>query len=199
MGEIMRGSNSANIVILSAAFMIMSHDASRANESTYTETFGVHCRLISEYELGATHRCPGPGGEFYDISEGDLRFSLSFGVRATDAPAKGWRSFSNFNTVGQKVEWRLNGKGQPFAAIVRYHIDDPDDYEKPAHQVLVVFKVEREAGPCHVGYIDARANAEANALARRVADEVVPGFVCGTDKMDWYGKVHATIPERELQ
>ena len=38
-------------------------------------------------------------------------------------------------------------------------------------------------GPvCHVGYVDARANADAKTLARQIADRDARGFVRGKDK-----------------
>jgi hypothetical protein len=35
---------------------------------------------------------------------------------------------------------------------------------------------------CHAGYVDARANADANELARRMADKTARSFRCGVDK-----------------
>jgi hypothetical protein len=35
---------------------------------------------------------------------------------------------------------------------------------------------------CHVGYVDALANHDADALARKIADERARAFRCGTDK-----------------
>ncbi len=35
---------------------------------------------------------------------------------------------------------------------------------------------------CHVGYVDARANPDANELARKIADEHARAFKCGKDK-----------------
>jgi hypothetical protein len=37
-------------------------------------------------------------------------------------------------------------------------------------------------GVCHVGYVDALANRDADALARKIADERARTFRCATDK-----------------
>jgi hypothetical protein len=48
-------------------------------------------------------------------------------------------------------------------------------------QVLVVTRLA--PGPvCHIGYIDARANPNANELAREIADMHARSFRCATDK-----------------
>ena len=44
-------------------------------------------------------------------------------------------------------------------------------------------------GVCHVGYVDARANANANELAQQLADQKARGFKCGADKPNVAGKV----------
>jgi hypothetical protein len=52
---------------------------------------------------------------------------------------------------------------------------------KASGRVLVVTRLG-PGGSCHVGYVDARANPDANALARKLADEHARTFKCGTDK-----------------
>jgi hypothetical protein len=40
---------------------------------------------------------------------------------------------------------------------------------------------------CHVAYVDAKANADANELARKAADEFARGFQCGKDEVKVIG------------
>ena len=40
---------------------------------------------------------------------------------------------------------------------------------------------------CHVAYIDVQANGDANALARKAADEFARGFDCGKDAVKAIG------------
>jgi len=52
-----------------------------------------------------------------------------------------------------------------------------------------------------VGYIDARANKNANAIARNVADKFARNFKCGTDTPKFHGKrgESAGTPSRSFQ
>ena len=67
------------------------------------------------------------------------------------------------------------GKKRPFAAIMRWSTtvqkEEPNpDGEIVRGQVLVITRLD-PGGVCHVGYVDGRANPDANELARKVADE----------------------------
>jgi hypothetical protein len=48
-------------------------------------------------------------------------------------------------------------------------------------EVIVVTRLA-PGGVCHVGYIDGKANADAQALAQKLADEKARKFKCGKDK-----------------
>ena len=50
-----------------------------------------------------------------------------------------------------------------------------------AGDVLVVTRLGPR-GVCHVGYVDALANRDANEIARRIADEKARAFRCDADK-----------------
>jgi hypothetical protein len=82
------------------------------------------------------------------------------------------------------------GRGRPFAAIVRWNtflLDARDTPDKAVRgQVLVVTRLS-PGGVCHIGYVDALANGNANALARNIADERARAFDCGTDKPIIFG------------
>jgi hypothetical protein len=74
--------------------------------------------------------------------------------------------------------------------VQRWHIADNADEDKTgrpiAKQMLVVTRLP--PGPvCHVAYIDVKANANSNDLAREVADTLARDFKCGTDKIKAYG------------
>jgi hypothetical protein len=97
------------------------------------------------------------------------------------------------------VEWRIektDGKARPFATILRWNVVTPDDREKATGpikstgRVLVVTRLG-PGGTCHVGYVDAKANPDANELARKIADEKARTFKCGKDKAIVSGKVSA--------
>ena len=83
------------------------------------------------------------------------------------------------------VEWRLEkqptGKTRPFATILRWNVRAEGDVMRSTGRALVVTRLG-PGGVCHVGYVDARANPDANELARRIADEHARTFRCGKDK-----------------
>jgi hypothetical protein len=138
--------------------------------------------------------CPGLKGYPVQYNSGDERETVHYGDPATATTKTAWESFVPFNSMAENFEWRLE-HGVPFAAIHRFMIstgdEDPAKASAPVKgQVLVISKVSQPNGPagCVVGLVDALANVGANELARKVADEVAPGFKCGRDKAVYHGK-----------
>ncbi|WOF74421.1 hypothetical protein QMT40_002073 [Parvibaculaceae bacterium PLY_AMNH_Bact1] len=85
-----------------------------------------------------------------------------------------------FNNLGPKLEWRASATAgaEPFATIVRYTYQQmTDDGSYSNGQVLVVSRF-RNGDSCHVAYVDALANANANEMAREVADKYATGGSC---------------------
>lgn len=162
--------------------------------STYTSTAPKNCRQVgklSELEGSTTRVCPGKNGLVVLIDEDDLREIVSVGrnrKEATAEPAaKLW--FAPFNSSETTVEWRAAGT-KPFAIIQRWHIadsSDPDKQGRPnAKAMLVVTRLP--PGPvCHVAYVDAVANPNANELARKAADDDARSFACGKDEVKIVG------------
>jgi hypothetical protein len=139
-------------------------------------------------------RCKGLGGMAVRVSAGDQRMTMSFGPRAEDEPAAA-QTLQGFNDVYKaRLEWRLargsDGHSRPFAAIVRWNTFLLDEREElgasgrpktVSGQVLVVTRLGPR-GVCHVGYVDALANRDANEIARRIADKKARAFRCDADK-----------------
>jgi hypothetical protein len=129
-------------------------------------------------------RCAGHDGIAVRLSAGDQRMQVSFGTNAAREPAAR-QTFPAFNNVYEgTIEWRLEArpgsKPRAFATILRWNVRLEQDERTSTGQVLVVTRLG--SGVCHVGYVDARANPDANALARQIADERARGFQCGKDK-----------------
>ena len=168
-----------------------------AAQSKYTSfDLEENCVFHSEYEAGASAYCKGYRGYPVHFSEGDLRQMVRFGHLATlDGQ---WESFGQFNRAGTTIEWRLEA-GRPFATILRWYISgEAAQATSPAEgQVLVISTVASHDKPrsCVVGYVDARANREANALAREVADTLARSFECGADEPLFHGARGATSGE----
>ena len=166
--------------------------ANGAFESAYTKLDLGQCRQEplnpDDPVEGGTWWCEGYGGTPVRVAEGDLRFLVSYGENAAEEVAAG-ETLPAFNTIGTTLEWRLerdrsNGSLHPIATILRYFTDSGTG-EKG--QVLVVTKLGGPGQVCHIGYVDALLNPDANAMARQVAEQAAAGFVCGQDRPGTYG------------
>ncbi|TKT72505.1 hypothetical protein YH63_014280 [Afipia massiliensis] len=172
------------------------------NISSYTSAADKDCRKLnggSADDDGGTRVCPGPAGLVVVVSEGDLRETVSIGRNAKGASsepaAKAW--FGPFSSTTPTIEWRRAAKDKPpFAMIQRWHLADIEDEGKDgrpiAKQLLVVTRLQpgstnSENAVCHVAYIDVKANANPNDLAREAADTIARDFKCGTDRVKVVG------------
>jgi len=162
--------------------------------SSYTSTAPKDCRQIgkpSEFDGSTTRVCPGRDGLVVLIAEDDLREIVSVGrnrrAAAEEPAAKVW--FAPFNSSETTVEWRAAG-AKPFAIIQRWHIadgSDPDKQGRPNTKAMLVVTRLPPGPVCHVAYVDAIANPNANDLARKAADDFARGFTCGKDEVKIVG------------
>ncbi len=158
--------------------------------SAYTDLDIDQCLVLEADDFGASWACPGYKGFPVKVQEGDLRFSIGYGFNPDDN-AGGGQTLPPFNNLGSKLEWRLsNAKGYffPIATIVRYTTADPVTGEDKG-QVLAVTQIA-EGNSCHIAYVDALANPNANELARAAADKA-GDFNCATDEPEVIGKFTA--------
>lgn len=150
------------------------------------------CKFYLSDRNGGQAKCTGYKDLPVYFAEGDLRQMVQFGI--VEQPFENWQSFAQFNRVHKVIEWRLNN-GRPFATILRWFIENADPktgapskaYEG---QILVISTVGTTNNPdsCMVGYVDVRANKNANKLAREVADSLAASFQCGKDQANYHGK-----------
>jgi hypothetical protein len=123
------------------------------------------------------------------VTAGDQRTYVSYGRNASKEPAAK-QTLAAFNGEGKTIEWRgirAGGKAiKPFAAIMRWSTTKSAQEPPIKGEVLVVTRLGPPA--CHVGYVDAKANADANALAQKIADAHARDFRCETDKPVILGK-----------
>jgi hypothetical protein len=162
--------------------MLGAHPAA-ANpvKSLYTTVELKSCKPVKRAKAGEGWHCEGlPGYPVY-VAEGDLRQFVSTGKDAEHRRAA-TQTLGPFNTIFENgtqratIEWRFDRRASgpiPYATIVRYHTSR----QGRRGDVLVISKVTPQE-TCHVGYIDALANADAIALARRIADEEARSFDC---------------------
>jgi hypothetical protein len=171
------------------ALLAQANPAQAAFNSAYTDLDLDQCLVLEADDFSVSWSCPGYRGYPLMVSEGDLRFSLRYGFNIDKD--RGWQSLGPFNHLGAKLEWRLSnalGRWMPIATIVRYFTADPETGEDSG-QVLVVTQLV-EGNTCHIAYIDARANSNANEMARAAADKS-GDFDCASDAVEIIGKFTA--------
>lgn len=168
--------------------------ASQSVSRVYTRFDSDKCKHIQgrAVEDYGRWRCPGYGGLDIYLSASDQRMQVSFGPNAARELAAS-ETFPRFNSAYRgTVEWRVEtpagGKPRPFATILRWNVKLEDDQRDTSGRVLVVTRLG-PGGVCHVGYVDARANPNANELAQQLANDKARSFKCGADKPVAAGKV----------
>ena len=179
------------IALLVAAFEPAS---AQSFGSSYTSTAPKDCRQIgkpSELDGSTTRVCPGKAGLIVLIAEDDLREIVSVGRNRTQAAAEPAANvwFHPFNSSEHTVEWR-SADGKPFAIIQRWHIADGADLDakgRPNTKAMLAVTRLPPGAVCHVAYVDAVANPNANELARQAADQFARGFNCGKDEVKVIG------------
>ena len=159
--------------------------------SAYTDLDLDQCLVLEADDFGASWSSPRYKRYPLLVMEGDLRFALAYGFNV-DAEPVSFQTLPPFNYLGAKLEWRLSndlGRWMPVATIVRYHTANIETGEDEG-QVLVVTQV-MEGNTCHIAYVDARANADANELARQAADRMAGRFDCMSDEIEIVGRFAA--------
>jgi len=170
--------------LLGAFILMLGPAAANPVKSLYTTVELKFCQPIKHHKAGDAWRCQGlPGYPVY-VAAGDLHQFVSAGKDAEHRRAAS-QTLAPFNSIFEDgsrratIEWRFErrGGGQvPYATIVRYHTSQ----QGRRGDVLVISKVTPQES-CHVAYIDALANADAIALARRIADTKARTFDCRTE------------------
>lgn len=171
-------------VLGSCGLLLAMVPAAGAAESAYTPLVLDKCDNVTPPEMaeqGAVFRCKGYGGIAVRVAEGDLRMFVSYGDRAKDQTAAG-QTLPMFNMIGETLEWRVED-GKPFATILRYHWDSDG---LGGGSTLVVTKLGK-TDACHVAYVRAEENPDANKLAREIADKDARRFSCERDRPRTYG------------
>lgn len=170
-------------------------------KSVYSDLDLDQCEILSEDPMGNALKCSGYDGLPVYFKEGDLRQSVFYGNVDTALVDHAFESFSAFNHINTKIEWRVDPTGTPFAAILRWFIDNPGpdggSTKATRGEILVVSKVARDGdgGSCFVALIDAKSNGNANELARKAADDRARNFACGYEEPEWLGEKGAAVSD----
>jgi hypothetical protein len=172
-----------------AASLGLAASPARAEEisSVYTSLDLKHCKDVTPKDIedyGAVAVCPGYDGIDVRVAEGDLRIFVSYGPGAATQTAA-YETVPQFNTIGDTLEWRgakEGGRWTPFATILRFKWS----IDGKTGSTLVVTKLGKN-DTCHVAYVEASGNPQANEQARAIADREARTFRCRTDKAKTYG------------
>jgi hypothetical protein len=168
----------AGLVISLACFGATAEEIA----SVYTPLNLNACKNVTPpeaREYGGVFLCKGYDAMNVRVAEGDLRMFVSYGPKSATQTAA-YETVPKFNSIGEMLEWRL-ANGRPFATILRFRWDS----DGVKGSTLVVTKLG-EDDACHVAYIEAAGNPNANTLARQIADAQARGFVCKRDRARTY-------------
>ncbi len=135
------------------------------------------CTLIEkgdEFVYAGTWKCPGLKDLDVVIASSDDRDNVGFGPKGAET-CSFKKTFSRFSTALSPIEWRLKD-GKPIAAIERWRVVMDDDGNTNTWLVVTALK-GGEACPVH--YV-AGSYPDANAQARRAADDLAEDFNCET-------------------
>ncbi|VAW17128.1 hypothetical protein MNBD_ALPHA11-1503 [hydrothermal vent metagenome] len=182
--------------VISTSITIVAPAQAQEISSTYTQLDLDNCKLLTRKELGlptlekeemgidgGRWLCVGYNNSIVYVSEGDLRFFVSFGQNAMREPAAS-QTLAPFNYLGETLEWRvknIDGSWVPFATILRWTTEIGDG-SQPDGSTLIVTKLE-QGNVCQVARIDAKNVADANQVARDIADTKVDDFNCQSDQI----------------
>ncbi len=163
-------------VVLAMAMIGAGLPAQAETASRYTSIAPGDCRqVLADEESGSVAvSCPGVAGMDVWVGEGDLRTFFGFGEQPR-RQCSASQTFGAFNTVGEKLEWRLRD-GRPVAAIVRYRLDDGGGGRQSFLAVIAL----KGGQACHMAYVDGALKGH-NGLARTLADGQAGDFDCGKD------------------
>jgi hypothetical protein len=147
--------------------------------SSYTDLRFEECTVIATDDFGSTWACPGLKGMPVMVRESQRSFRISYGLTSTTEPAAE-QTLPVENQPDAEIEWRVsNAEGgyKPFATIVKFFTKPEAEGETTPREVLVVTRVAPGV-TCQVAFVDALANSDAEALARKAADEKAKDFDC---------------------
>lgn len=149
--------------------------AANTIDSVYTSLKTEDCKTLESHPDEAgwyKGRCKGTAGYQLDLTEGDLRQSLTvITPQNKEFPLELWANVSGgFSALGEKAEWRVQktaNKTQPIALIVRFNVsEDPEKPEKNT-SYLVVSKITADKS-CVTDVV--KPSTTANETARKLAD-----------------------------
>jgi hypothetical protein len=167
-------------MLVTALVLFLATPAFAGYDSAYTDFLPEGCTQVApgaaegEGEFGPTYECKGYKDFPVTFVEDDLRETVAYG-RDGRNHCSFHQTFSAFNSVGNKIEWRLKD-GKPIATILRWKVSyDPEDSTKTKDWLVVTKLGDVES--CQMGYVEG-SYPKANEKARWLADTAAEVFSC---------------------
>jgi hypothetical protein len=170
--------------VLAGVMLMLATPAFAGNDSAYSDLDIATCDEVEPApgEGSPVYQCNGHKGLHVTFAEGDLRSFLAFGKDGRNHCAYR-QTFSGFNSVGKKVEWRLKD-GKPIAAILRWSVSYDSEDSTKLKEWLVVTKLEAR-NSCHMGYVEG-GFPNANEKARWLADTAADAYSCAQGNPEFF-------------
>lgn len=130
------------------AMLFLTGAVSGQVTSVYTDLDDTKCKTLEQTdEEGGSYKgeCKGIAGYKLHVIEGDLRQTVTIvDPKGKEHPLEFWNLTGAFSAVGDKAEWRMQGK-KPIALIVRLTVNERVDDPAYVKGYLVVAKITPEA------------------------------------------------------
>jgi hypothetical protein len=157
------------LLLVLSLVLVFSTTALAQNKSAYTSLAADKCRTMAVdngMPGNASTRCEGVSGYKLEVYLDDERNSIGVVLPSKKVIGLGlWNYFGGFSELGEKAEWRMQGK-RPVALIVRLKVSERGD-AKPPTSYLIVAKISG-TGSCVTDIV--KPSKSQNAEAQRLAD-----------------------------
>ncbi|WP_339749072.1 hypothetical protein [uncultured Maricaulis sp.] len=154
-----------------------------ANDSAYVRVFDDCTTREAEDDPVFYSDCAGYGAWTVHILAGEHGAAVAYSRRGLEAQwSESPPRVGVFQDLGQVMEWRLDASGTAFATIHRSIFTGFQAGEGGQYLTVTALRPEGELGACHVAYVEAAQQPNANQIARDAADYLAPDWQCGVDE-----------------
>ena len=174
--------SAALVIALALVGPACAQPGEAANDSAYVRVFDNCTTRESDEEEVVYSDCAGYGDWTVHILAGQHGIAAAYSPRGKEAqwlespPRAGV-----FQDFGDVMEWRLDASGVEFATIYRSIFTGFEPGQGGQYLTVSALRGEGDLGGCHVAYVEAAQQPQANQIARDAADYLAPGWQCGVD------------------
>ena len=170
------------IAILALSAPACTQPVEGANDSAYVRVFDNCTTHQAEDEPIHFSDCTGYGDWTVHMIAGEHGAAVAYSQRGKETQwGENPPRAAVFQDLGQVMEWRLDASGVAFATIYRSIFTGYEPGDGGQYLTVSALRPEGDLGACHVAYVEAAQQPEANQIARDVADYLAPDWQCGVD------------------